>query len=209
VATATGDKLVITELPPGVWTDPFKEHLDNLIDKKKITSYRNSSTTHDVRFEVFGYTGTEMMKDFKLRKTFHTSNMHLFHPVQGIKRYGSPEEILTDYVEIRFKVYGERKKAIVLHLTQEAERLSEKARFIEEVCSGDIQVFRVKKAALEADLTRRKFREVDYLLSTKTYEYTEEEVVELRERATAARTELARVRGLRVIDMWQKDLGEL
>jgi DNA topoisomerase-2 len=209
IATASGDKLTITELPPGVWTDPFKDHLDAMIEKKKITSYRNASTTQDIHFEIYGYTGTDMMKDFKLRKTFHTSNMHLFHPTQGIKRYNSPEEILTDYVEVRVRVYGERKKAMVLQLTHDAERLSEKARFIEQVCSGDIQVFRVKKVALEADLVRRKFKEVDYLLSTKTYEYTEEEVAALRQKALDARTELARVQGLSVIDMWQKDLCEL
>lgn len=209
VVAVSGNKLVITELPPGVWTDPFKEHLDSLIDKKKITSYRNSSTTNDVRFEVFGYAGTDMMKDFKLRKTFHTSNMHLFHPKHGIKRYQSPEEILADYVEIRVGVYNERKKAIVSQLTHEADRLTEKARFIEEVCSGDIQVFRVRKAVLEADLVRRKFREVEYLLATKTYEYTEEEVEKLREKALEARTELAQVKKLTVIDMWQKDLSEM
>ncbi len=209
IVTASGDKLTITELPPGVWTDPFKDHLDAMIEKKKITSYRNASTTQDIHFEIYGYTGTDMMKDFKLRKTFHTSNMHLFHPTQGIKRYNSPEEILTDYVEVRVRVYGERKKAMVLQLTHDAERLSEKARFIEQVCSGDIQVFRVKKVALEADLVRRKFKEVDYLLSTKTYEYTEEEVAALRQKALDARTELARVQGLSVIDMWQKDLCEL
>ena len=209
VASASGDKLTITELPPGVWTDPFKDHLDAMIERKKIASYRNSSTTQDVRFEIFGYTGADVMRDFKLRKTFHTSNMHLFHPRHGIKRYQSPEEILTDYAEIRVDVYNARKKAMVSELTHEADRLSEKARFIEEVCSGDIQVFRVRRAALEADLTRRKFREVEYLLATRTYEYTEEEVMALRQRALEAREELARIKAMSVIDMWQKDLSEM
>ena len=45
----------------------------------------------------------DIIKDFKLQKTFHISNMHLFHPNKGIYKYESPEEILLDFVEIRTK----------------------------------------------------------------------------------------------------------
>lgn len=209
VVAVSGDKMTITELPPGVWTDPFKEHLDVLIEKKRITSYRNSSTTGDVHFEIFGYIGTDMMKDFKMTKTFHTSNMHLFTPNAGIKRYTGPEDILVDFVMERVAVYHKRKRAIVEHLTSDAARMTEKARFIEGVCSGDIQVFRVKKVALEDQLKKLKFSEISYLLETKTYEYTDDEVEKLRTKAVKSRETLAQTKKLTVIDMWQKDIEQL
>ena len=53
--------------------------------------------------------GNDIIKDFKLQKTFHVSNMHLFHPTKGIHKYESPEEILTDFVKIRSETYKKKK----------------------------------------------------------------------------------------------------
>jgi len=63
--------------------------------------FTNNSTTEDVDFEIMGYSGKDLVKDLKLRKSFHTSNMHLFHPTKGIYKYSSPEEILKDFVDLR------------------------------------------------------------------------------------------------------------
>ena len=43
----------VTELPPGRWTQDFKEHLDAMVDKRVISGYKNNSTTDDVNFEVY------------------------------------------------------------------------------------------------------------------------------------------------------------
>src|SRR6056300_1170233 len=109
----TGNNLKITELPPGRWTQEYKEYLDTLMEKKKITNYTNNSTTESVNFEITGYTGKDIIKDFKLQKTFHVSNMHLFHPEKGIHKYTSPEEILLDFVSIRTKKYKKRKTHLI------------------------------------------------------------------------------------------------
>jgi DNA topoisomerase-2 len=118
VYIVTGKRIVVTELPPGRWTQDYKEHLDDLTEKKIITGYKNSSTTETVHFEIEGYEGTELIKDFKLRKAFRTSNMHLFHPLSGIKKYSSPEEILGDFFEIRLEYYAKRKEHLIRVLTE-------------------------------------------------------------------------------------------
>src|SRR5210317_866235 len=87
---SSGKNVIVTELPPGRWTQDYKEYLDTLIEKKKITNYVNNSTTDTVDFTIEGYTGNDIIKDFKLQKTFHVSNMHLFHPTKGIHKYESP-----------------------------------------------------------------------------------------------------------------------
>ena len=78
----TGSRLKVTELPPGRWTQDYKEYLDTLVEKKVITSYTNNSTTEDVDFEIFGYSGKDLVKDLKMRKTFHTSNTTSSTPLE-------------------------------------------------------------------------------------------------------------------------------
>jgi DNA topoisomerase II len=53
------------------------------------------------------------VKDLKMKKTFHTSNMHLFHPTRGIHKYANAEEILRDFVELRLEHYKKRKAHLV------------------------------------------------------------------------------------------------
>ena len=52
VYIVTGKRIVVTELPPGRWTQDYKEHLDDLTERKVITGYKNSSTTETVHFEI-------------------------------------------------------------------------------------------------------------------------------------------------------------
>src|SRR6056300_295469 len=103
----------MTDLIPIRRTQDYKEYLDTLVEKKVITSFTNNSTTEDVDFEIFGYNGKDLVKDLKLRKSFHTSNMHLFHPIKGIHRYASPEAILKDFVELRLEHYNKRKAHLI------------------------------------------------------------------------------------------------
>src|SRR6056300_858430 len=109
----SGSNIVVTELPPGRWTQDYKEYLDTLVEKKLIGGYTNNSTTEDVHFEIIDYTGKDLLKDLKLRKTFRVSNMHLFHPTKGIHKYTSPEEILEDFVELRLDHYKKRKAHLI------------------------------------------------------------------------------------------------
>ena len=68
--------------------------------KEGHLAYENNSTTERVQFKITGYRGKDPIGDLKLQKQFRLSNMHLFHPVQGIKKYSSPLEIIRDF-EIR------------------------------------------------------------------------------------------------------------
>jgi DNA topoisomerase II len=55
-------------LPPGRWTQDYKEYLDTLVEKKLIGGFTNNSTTEDVDFEIMGYTGKDLLKDLKLKR---------------------------------------------------------------------------------------------------------------------------------------------
>jgi DNA topoisomerase II len=208
----TGSSLKITELPPGRWTQDYKEYLDTLVEKKLIHAYTNNSTTEDVDFEIFGYTGKDMMKDLKMRKTFHVSNMHLFHPTKGIHKYESPEEILRDFVELRLEHYKKRKAHLIDVLQKKAEMCGYKSKFVMMVIDGHLVVFKRRKQDLEHEMSP-VFPKIDgnwdYLLNTKTVEYTEERVNALMEEAKQAREDLENMMKMSHITMWKLDIKNM
>jgi DNA topoisomerase-2 len=202
----------ITELPPGRWTQDHKEFLDGLVEKKTISGYENNSTTERVRFKITGYRGKDPIGDLKLQKTFRVSNMHLFHPVQGIKKYSSPLEIIHDFVEIRMECYQRRKAHIVAELRAKVDLNDNKARFIADVVSGRLVVFKRRRADLESDMAK-SFTPMNgnfsYLLDIKTHQYTEEAIRDLMQEVDACKRELNVIMGKDERDMWLEDLREL
>ena len=208
----TGSRLKVSELPPGRWTQDYKEHLDSLVEKKMITSYTNNSTTEDVDFEIFGYSGKDLVKDLKMRKTFHVSNMHLFHPTKGINRYGSPEEILQDFVELRLEHYKKRKAHLIKVLESKATMCDHKSKFVSMVIEEELVVFKRKKVELEKEMSSifpKIDGNMDYLLNTKTVEYTQERVDALMKEASQAKRELEVMRKTSHIDMWKMDIKNM
>jgi DNA topoisomerase-2 len=208
----TGSRLKVTELPPGRWTQDYKEYLDGLVEKKMITSYTNNSTTEDVDFEIFGYNGKDLVKDLKMRKTFHVSNMHLFHPTKGIHKYESPEEILQDFVELRLEHYKKRKAHLIDVLEKRAEMCGHKSKFVTMVIEEKLVVFKRKKQELEKEMSAT-FPKIDgswdYLLNTKTIEYTEERVKALMDEAKQANVELERMLKTSHVTMWKTDIKNM
>src|SRR5210317_1531233 len=204
--------LTVTELPPGRWTQDFKEHLDDLVEKKIIQNYTNNSTIEDVYFEINGYNGDDVIKDFKLRKTIHTTNMHLFHPDKGIVKYTSPEEILLDFVHIRMEHYKKRKEHLISECEKKARLCTHKALFVEMVVNEKLRVFKRKRNELETEMIGH-FPMIDgtfdYLLNIRTYQYTEEAVQELVRQAAQAEQDLRDLKKLSHTDLWQMDIKNL
>jgi len=203
---------VITELPPCRWTQDYKEFLDELVDAKKISGYINNSTTDSVSFSIQGYEGTdeEFVKEFKLTKSIHGTNMHLFHPKKGIKKYLSAEEILVDFVEIRIEYYKKRKARLISDLTAKCSLLSDKARFIEMVINGDLVIFKRSRVSIEQDLLKKFLKAedgtFDHLMNIKTYQYTNEAVSELKSDVKKTENELEILKKTTVLEMWKTDI---
>ncbi|XP_057311566.1 DNA topoisomerase 2-like [Hydractinia symbiolongicarpus] len=188
-----GSRLKVTELPPGRWTQDYKEHLDALVEKKVISGFTNNSTTDNIDFEIMGYTGKDILKGLKLRKSFHTSNMHLFHPTKGIYKYNSPEEILKDFVDLRLDHYKKRREYLIKVLEVRSKMCGYKSKFVTMVIEEDIVINGTH----------------DYLLNIKTVQYTEESVRELIKESKQAREELEIMKGTSHIDMWKMDIKNM
>eukprot|EP00931_Biecheleriopsis_adriatica_P084091 TRINITY_DN5779_c0_g2_i1.p1 TRINITY_DN5779_c0_g2~~TRINITY_DN5779_c0_g2_i1.p1 ORF type:complete len:1441 (-),score=394.52 TRINITY_DN5779_c0_g2_i1:164-4447(-) len=176
--------LIITELPVKVWTQSYKEFLEEMMPEEgkkpedsnhTITDYKEYHTENTVHFEVT--LSAEKMKEleksglekaFKMRSSISTSNMVLFDEEGKIAKYNTALDILKDFCKLRRQVYVKRKAYLVAKLTREKEILSNKARFILMVVKGELELRKRKKADILKDLQKRGFKtmtELDAILT--------------------------------------------
>jgi DNA topoisomerase-2 len=176
------DKIKVTELPVGCWTEDFKELLEYLIEpgndkdgKKKpqiIKDYDDMSKDTNVEFTVtfakgkldelekntveYGCNGVEKL--LKLFTTNTNSNMHLFDAADKLKKYENVQEIIDDYYETRMSIYQKRKYFMIQSLEKELVLLTNKVKYIKENLDGTI------------DLRKKKKDEVVQMLESKGYD---------------------------------------
>ena len=207
-----GSQLHVTELPPGKWIQDFKEHLDDLVEKGTIQKFENHSTETQPDFRIWGADAlTDPIKDLGLTKTIHTSNMYLIGPNGAVKKYASPEEILVDYLDIRLGVYKKRKAWLLSQFESEIKWLSEKARFINFVIAKRIQIMNVTLDEINAQLKAENFKEDLWakFMDIKTYQYTREEVLKLKDLCERRVAERDALKATSVSQMWKNNLAEL
>lgn len=165
---------VVDELPIGLWTDNFKEFLDNLLEEKTIKKVKNYSTPKKIRFVITESTDGIICnkENLKLSKYIYTSNMVLFNEKGCIQKYDSVDEIIDSFCNIRLEYYGKRKKYILGQLEYEIKFLGNKRRFLEEVMSGDIKLFDDKGKTRKS----RKTNDIITELEERGYDKDEKEL---------------------------------
>jgi DNA topoisomerase-2 len=174
------DKIRITELPIGTWTDDYKEFLESLIDSvdksgKKTTpiikDYDDMSKDTSVEFIVtltkgklaeleavkhdHGCNGIE--KSFKLYTTNSTSNMNLFDAKDKLKKYTHVSDIIDDYYITRLEMYQTRKSYMIDAIEKLLVVLSNKTRYIKEILDDVIDLRKKSKADVVKMLTDRGY----------------------------------------------------
>ena len=166
------NKIQITELPIGTWSQDYKEFLESLIDSKKkdsiLKDFNDNSTDMIVNFMIEFKSGTlkELLdkniehglnglhKFLKLYSIQSTTNMHLFNNKEQLKKYNSPEEIIDDYYETRLEYYNIRKEYLLKKLNNDLKYISNKSRFINENLNNNIDLRKKKKTEI-CDLLKK------------------------------------------------------
>merc|ERR1712003_365590 len=98
-----------------------------------------------------------LLGKFKLMSTISTSNMNFFNIDGRITKYECPEDIMRCFYSVRLEYYVKRKEHLLKILHREKKMLSNKARFVEEVCSGDLVVSNRKRKEILSDLKSRGY----------------------------------------------------
>lgn len=184
-------RVEITELPIKVWTQDFKEKLEEIIKGEKVKSYIKDYVDYNSPRKVHFIITFESEKElqaalaeglenrFKLSKTMTTTNLVAFDPEGRITRYHTIEDIMKEFYYIRLKYYQERKEHMLFQLNEELRRLTNQARFIQMIIKRELVVSNKKRKDLIAELKAKGFetfsKKKDALEAGETEEALEED----------------------------------
>ena len=233
------DKIRVTELPVGYWTEDFKEFLDNLIEPgqdkegKKITpivkEYYDISKDTNVDCTIILAKGkleeleankgdhncNGLEKLLKLYSTNSTTNMHLFDADDILQKYEKITDIIDAYYEVRLKLYQTRKDYMINAIESEIVLLSNKAKYIKENLDGTIDLRKKKKEQVLEMLQAKEYNIIDddseykYLTKMPMDSVTEENVEKLLNNKSKKEQELFTIKGTTIHQMWNSELDYL
>jgi DNA topoisomerase II len=230
--TLGADRIRVTELPVGFWTDDFKELLEQLIEPgvdkagKKIIAvvkdYQDMSKDTNVDFTVVFMKGkleelealsNGVEKLLKLHSSCSSTNMHLFDASDKLKKYETVESIIDDYFVTRLDLYGKRKEFMIVAIERELKLLENKAKYIKANLEGTIDLRKKNKEqvikmladydAIDGDT------EYKYLTKMSMDSVTEENVNKLFNEHSSKQNELAEIKEKTVAQMWRGELDKL
>lgn len=225
----------ITELPIGTWTDDYKEFLEKLIEgdgkKKKsvlikeyvdmctdklvdiTVTFNRASDIQDLISKSDENDNNGLEKYLRLYTTQTTTNMHMFDEKEKLRKFDTPQQIIDYFYEVRQGVYVARKIAQVAELESEACKLSNKAKYIMENLSGEVDLRRKKNDVVAALLTGRGYDKIDesynYLTKMPMDSVIEENVDKLLKQKGDKDLELQILMATTESEIWSGEIAEL
>jgi DNA topoisomerase-2 len=219
------DKVEVTELPIGMWTDKFKETAEDWLVDKKIKSMKNYSTPKKVNFLI-----TESDDGFScninnmgLYSYLHTSNMVLFNEKEQLKKY-TVDEIINEFCIVRYQFYTKRKNHIISTIEKELRHLGNKERFIQEIIDGKLKIMNIDEEVIIKELEKRKYDKetknddtseqvenkngYNYLLKLPVRTLTADQVKKIKNDIQSLKTRLDNTKKICEKQMWLNDLKD-
>jgi DNA topoisomerase-2 len=223
------DKLRITELPVGTWTMPYIAYLEELLDgvadkdgKKAVPILKDMTnlstelvvdiTVQFPKGKLATMSAEAIDKLLKMSTSVSTTNMHLFDADCKLHKYATVEEIIDDFFVTRRKTYQERKDALIAAMTALLVRLSNRARYILEVLSGEVDLRKKTNHAVSELLEGRQYAKIEgdykYLIKMPMDSVTEEHVAKIVKEKADTENELATLLATTVEQMWLRELTQ-
>ena len=138
-----------TDKTPSEILDFKENHSDTTVAFTVIASKENIDSFEKGKDGLYG--------KFKLSTTISTNNMTAFDLEGKIHKYKTPLGILRMFFDHRLRYYDKRKDMLLEKMKKELKILDNKARFVEEVCLGDLVVSNRKRTELLAELQSRSY----------------------------------------------------
>jgi DNA topoisomerase-2 len=230
------NKLIITELPVGTWTESYREFLESLVDDGTIISnYDDNSgianiniTIHFVNNALQQLLKTNTLeKKLKLVSTIRTSNMHLYKD-NVIVKYKNANAILDDFIKIRLHAYKIRKEYIIKVLEREMAVINYRKKFIEQILNKEIVIERKKKVEIIARLVELKYPELstgesaksstlvdapkgsyDYLTTLPLWCLTQEKIDDMNKEYNEKKHELDTYTSTSIEELWSTEITKI
>lgn len=208
----------ITELPPSATFEKYENILDELVDKKIISSYDNNCrdnidyTVKMTRDALASYTDEELIKILKLEE-YKTEIFSTLDEYGKLKIFESAEDIVKYFVDFRIQFYQKRKDLIIKNLERELLMLSNRARFLKMIIEGKLEIKGIQKSVIFDKLEKNKFDKIDdnydYLLRMSIWSLTKELYEKILQDEQELTEELQKTRNLEPKMMYFSDLQDL
>jgi DNA topoisomerase-2 len=208
------NKIIITELPIGTWTEDYKMFLDRLETDEIIYSYKNNSTDTTVFFEIslsleniIQWTNNrEIEKKLKLISHISGKNMHVFDENDKIVKMESAEEIIFRFWKIRNEYYLKRQKYLINKIKCELDIITSKITFINDVIHENVKVFRQTLEFINNQLESKKYYKVEnsyrYLTDMKIHTFSKDTTDILTNKMNALKEEYIKISNMKLKDFW-------
>jgi DNA topoisomerase-2 len=219
------DKVEVSELPIGMWTDKFKETTEDWLVDKKIKSMKNYSTPKKVNFLITesddGFSCN--INNMALYSYLHTTNMVLFNEKEQLKKY-TVDEIINEFCIVRYQFYTKRKNHIISTIEKELRHLGNKERFIQEIIDGKLKIMNIDEEVIIKELEKRKYDKetknddtieqsenkngYNYLLKLPVRTLTADQVKKIKNDIQSLKTRLDNTKKISEKQMWLNDLKD-
>jgi DNA topoisomerase-2 len=222
------NKLIITELPVGTWTESYREFLESLVDDGTIISnYDDNSGIANINITIHFVNNAlqqllksnTLEKKLKLVSTIRTSNMHLYKD-NIIVKYKNANAILDDFIKIRLNAYIIRKEYIIKVLEREMAVINYRKKFIEQILNKEIVIERKKKTEIIARLVELKYPELstgesapkgsyDYLTTLPLWCLTQEKIDDMNSEYNEKKHELDTYTSTSIEALWSTEIVKI
>jgi DNA topoisomerase II len=205
------DEFVVSELPPGTWTQDYREWLEKQLADGSIKDFVDTSTDTDVNIRIKGIEEPALVKS--LTDKVKVTNMHAFNSDGVVTKYDSANAILSEYAETRLSLYETRRLKLIADLKADLPYHEDVMRFIEDQIADEptLDFRRKPKLACETELSGAGYRKVsesyDYIFRLPVSAFTAEQVEAHATKLKNLCTEIARLESLEAADMWLYELS--
>jgi DNA topoisomerase-2 len=202
---------IVTELPPGTWTQDYREFLEKELSESRIKDFVDVSTDTEVNIRIKGMDEKALVKS--LTDKVKLTNMHAFNAKGQITKYDSLNAILKEYAEVRLALYESRRVKQIADLQGELPYHANVVHFIEDQISASPKVDLRRKTEEQCTqiLAGNGFSMIgdsyDYLLRLPVRSFTAEQVEKHRKKLADIRAEIARLESTKAADLWLTELS--
>ena len=226
------DNVIITELPIKLWTNDYKEMLEQMIYENKdslLKSYVNLSSDIDVKFvlkfnednmntilKMYNTIETDglnqLYKYLKLYKTIKQSNMNLYTSDYRIKTFKSSEDILEEFYKWRLEFYEKRKELMLLKMKEMIKLHNNMISFI-KLIKDKKSIFNLNSNEMIKYLKENKLDTIndsyDYLTDMTFKQLSQPNLEKLENKLKEIKNNYKIIETKSKKDLWLEDLEEL
>lgn len=202
-------KIRVTNLPPAYDREKFIKILNELYDKKIITSYTDNCLNDDFDIEVRFSKNVDDINVYKTLRLYQYETYNLTCiKSDKIKNYSNVYDIIDDFIEWRLRLYDLRFKTYIINLKKEIKLLKAKKSFIKKMITQIVKNKGIlKKSQLNEMLCDNEYR--DKLINISIYNMNDDYIKSIDESIDEKTDEIGRYKVMDIKRAFLRDLNML